>query len=65
MLQGKGKKRAVGWFPASYVKLLGGEAAGKAGAAEEKPAGNEEAAGETQNNTALLYCTCLLTQSRR
>merc|ERR1712045_1111085 len=26
---GKGKKRAVGWFPASYVKLLaGGEATG-------------------------------------
>ena len=26
-IQGKGKKRAVGWFPASYVKLLaGGEA---------------------------------------
>lgn len=23
-LQAKGKKRQVGWFPASYVKLLGG-----------------------------------------
>lgn len=22
--QAKGKKRQVGWFPASYVKLLGG-----------------------------------------
>ena len=21
-MQGKGKKRAVGWFPASYVKLM-------------------------------------------
>jgi len=50
---GKGKKRAVGWFPASYVKLLGGEAAGKADAAEEKPAGNEEAAGG-ETYTALF-----------
>ena len=29
LLQGKGKKRAVGWFPASYVKLLEGSGAEK------------------------------------
>lgn len=27
LFQGKGKKRAVGWFPASYVKLLAGNEA--------------------------------------
>ena len=33
MLQGKGKKRAVGWFPASYVKLLAGDGGGTNGSA--------------------------------
>jgi len=32
---GKGKKRAVGWFPASYVKLLSGDAGGGAGQEKE------------------------------
>ena len=46
MFQGKGKKRAVGWFPASYVKLLaGGEATGSAEAsapAASNGAGKDE-----------------------
>ena len=45
--QGKGKKRAVGWFPASYVKLLaGGEAASGAGAADTSGATANSAGGE-------------------
>ena len=40
-LQGKGKKRSVGWFPASYVKLM---EAKKEGADQE--AGEEVAAGQ-------------------
>ena len=45
--QGKGKKRAVGWFPASYVKLLaGGEAASGAGAADTSGAAANSAGGE-------------------
>ena len=45
--QGKGKKRAVGWFPASYVKLLAGsEAASGAGAADTSGAGANNAGGE-------------------
>ena len=40
ILQGKGKKRAVGWFPASYVKLLAGDggAANGDSATEATPA---------------------------
>ena len=36
---GKGKKRAVGWFPASCVKLLAGDASGATenGEGGEKP----------------------------
>ena len=45
--QGKGKKRAVGWFPASYVKLLAGsEAASGAGAADTSGATANSAGGE-------------------
>ena len=45
--QGKGKKRAVGWFPASYVKLLAGsEAASGAGAADTSGAAANSAGGE-------------------
>ena len=40
-LQGKGKKRSVGWFPASYVKLM---EAKKEEADQE--AGEEVAAGQ-------------------
>ena len=40
-LQGKGKKRSVGWFPASYVKLLaaGEEASSGAGTGAEESSG--------------------------
>ena len=45
--QGKGKKRAVGWFPASYVKLLaGGEAASGAAASDTSGAAANSAGGE-------------------
>merc|ERR1719419_1824707 len=40
---GKGKKRAVGWFPASYVKLLAGDANG----ATENGEGGEKAGATT------------------
>lgn len=29
-LQTKGKKRQIGWFPASYVKVMGGQSSGSA-----------------------------------
>merc|ERR1719483_1261912 len=62
---GKGKKRAVGWFPASYVKLLagdGGAAAangnGSAGSDEQKEAAPAEAsAAGGEKFTALFQYT--------
>ena len=38
LLQGKGKKRAVGWFPASYVKLLEGGVGGGGAEKKQEPA---------------------------
>ena len=60
-MQGKGKKREVGWFPASYVTLLegvgggGGAAAGGANPgqeAEKKSSGVEQG-----KNSINLFCS--------
>merc|ERR1719483_798624 len=59
---GKGKKRAVGWFPASYVKLLagdGGAAAangnGSAGSDEQKEAAPAEASAAGGEKFTALF----------
>merc|ERR1712106_957302 len=58
---GKGKKRAVGWFPASYVKLLAGDAGGTNGNAvtEDKPEAatpsSDGAAGGEKHTTLFPY----------
>ena len=38
LFQSKGKKRQVGWFPASYVKLMESGGAGAAAAEKSHPA---------------------------
>merc|ERR1719483_1495339 len=59
---GKGKKRAVGWFPASYVKLLAGDAGGINGntATEDTPeavAPSSDGAAGGEKHTALFPYT--------
>ena len=43
-VQGKGKKRAVGWFPASYVKLLESRKEDDAGASTGQAVASGEVA---------------------
>merc|ERR1719471_282798 len=43
---GKGKKRAVGWFPASYVKLLAGNEAPASGSADTSAPASTNGAGK-------------------
>ena len=45
-IQGKGKKRAVGWFPASYVKLLAG---GEANSAADTSAASSNGSGQLKS----------------
>jgi len=61
--QGKGKKRSVGWFPASYVKLL------ESRKEEDSAAGPAQAvaSGEvfyilkkSANNTSLVFVQLLV-----
>ena len=55
ILQGKGKKRSVGWFPASYVKLM---EAKKEEADQE--AGEEVAAGQSVVSRGLTIQILIL-----
>ena len=45
--QGKGKKRAVGWFPASYVKLLAGNETPASGSADTSASAATNGAGKS------------------
>ena len=48
--QGKGKKRSVGWFPASYVKLLESR--------KEEDAGATAGSGEAVATGAVIMLIC-------
>lgn len=52
-VQAKGKKRQIGWFPASYVKLLGGAGSAKTAVAAV-PAAKTSAATTPDSTTGNL-----------
>ena len=61
--QGKGKKRSVGWFPASYVKLL---AANEGGSSAAEPGTNNSSGRERSSvDFRLLEVKMLQARSTR
>lgn len=52
----KGRKRQIGWFPASYVKLMGGGgSSASAGGGSEKPAADQPKVEDQKPKFKALY----------